>query len=308
MNTVKTKKCNNRIKSCFADRVFDIINTIILAFILIITAYPLIITISSSISSANAISAGKVYFLPVDITFDGYIAVVKNKQVITGVTNSVFYTAVGSAINVVMTVLAAYPLSRKDFRPQKFVSLMFAFTMWFSGGMIPSYILVRDLGMINTRWAMLIPPAFGVWNMVLVRTYFQSNIPESLFESARLDGCDDWKYLMKIVLPLSKPILAVITLYSVVGHWNAFFSANLYLQSAKLQPLPVILREILLLSQTNDIANEVAMATEGTASLQELNVILKYSLVVVSSLPMALLYVFTQKYFTKGIMVGSVKG
>ena len=226
-----------------------------------------------------------------------------------GLYNSVFYTLVGSVINIVVTVLAAYPLSRKDFRPQKFASLMFAFTMWFSGGMIPTYILVRDLGMINTRWAMLIPTLFGVWNMVIVRTYFQSSIPESLFESAKLDGCDDWKYFSKIVIPLSKPTLAVVTLYYVVGNWNSFFNANLYLQSSNLKPLPVVLRDILLLSQTNDIASEVVSSTnDSTASLQELNVLLKYSLVVVSSLPMAILYVFTQKYFTKGIMVGSVKG
>lgn len=300
---------SNHIRNCFADNLFDIVNTIFMVFIFIITAYPLIITISSSISSPAALSAGKVWFLPVDITFDGYLAVIKNNEVTTGLYNSVFYTLVGSVINVVVTVLAAYPLSRKDFRPQKIASFMFAFTMWFSGGMIPAYILVRDLGMINTRWAMLIPSLFGVWNMVLVRTYFQSNIPVSLFESAKLDGCDDWKYFAEIVLPLSKPILAVVTLYYVVGNWNSFFNANLYLQSAELKPLPVVLRDILLLSQTNDIATEVgSYANKGTASLQELNVLLKYSLVVVSSLPMAILYVFTQKYFTKGIMVGSVKG
>lgn len=299
-------KRSNRIKGCLSDKIFDVVNAVVLGFILIVVAYPLIIAISSSISSGEALMSGKVWFLPVDIGFDGYAVVVKNKEVVTGLTNSVFYTVTGTLINMIVTILAAYPLSRKDYRPRTFISLMFAFTMWFSGGLIPSYILVRDLGMYNTRWAMIIPGAMSVWNMVLIRTYFQSSIPESLFESARLDGCDDFKYLTKIALPISLPVIAVVTLYYTVANWNSFFNAYLYLQKAELKPLQVVLRDILLMSQMEDLVP--AEGATDNAKLQSLNEVLKYSLVVVSSLPMALLYVATQKYFTKGIMVGSVKG
>lgn len=301
------KKRNNRIKGCLSDKIFDIVNAIVLGMILIIVAYPLLIAISSSISSPDALMSGKVWLFPVGVSFAGYEVVIKNKEVLTGIGNSVFYTVAGTAINMVVTILAAYPLSRKDFRPRTFVNLMFAFTMWFSGGLIPTYILVRDLGMYNTRWAMLIPSAMTIWNMILIRTYFQSSIPESLFESARLDGCDDFKYLTKIAIPISLPVIAVVTLYYTVANWNSFFNAYLYLQKAELKPLQVVLRDILLMSQMEDLAVTAENAATD-AKLKSLNEVLKYSLVVVSSLPMALLYLATQKYFTKGIMVGSVKG
>lgn len=300
-----TTNKKNRIKGCFADRVFDGLNLAVMLMIFIVVAYPLIIVISSSFSNPSDLVAGRVWFLPVNFTTLGYELILTNEQIGTGVMNSVFYTVVGSAINIVITVLAAYPLSRKDFRPRTFISLMFAFTMWFTGGIIPTYLLVRDLGMYNTRWAMLIPTAMSVWNMVIVRSYFQNNIPESLFESAKIDGCDDKNYLLKIAIPISKPVLSVITLYYVVANWNSFFNAYLYLQKSALQPLQVVLRDILLMSQMEDV---MTVSSEEQAVMQEMSTLLKYSLVVVASLPMALLYVATQKYFTKGIMVGSVKG
>ena len=298
-------KRKNHIKGCFTDRVFDAMNFLVLLFIFIVVAYPLIIVISSSFSNPSDLVAGKVFFLPVNPTLMGYKMILTNEQIGTGVMNSVFYTVVGSLVNIVMTVLAAYPLSRKDFRPRTFISLAFAFTMWFSGGLIPTYILIRDLGMYNSRWVMIIPTAMAVWNMVIVRSYFQNNIPESLFESAKIDGCDDKNYLLRIVIPVSKPVLSVITLYYVVGNWNAFFNAYLYLQKSSLQPLQVVLRDILLMSQMEDV---MTVSSEGQEIMKEMSTLLKYSLVVVASLPMALLYLATQKYFTKGIMVGSVKG
>ena len=305
MSTNVKKKVNNRIKDCTSDKIFNVVNILLLGFILIVIAYPLLVTVSSSLSSGEALMSGKVWFLPVDFNFEGYKVVIKNHQVVTGLTNSVIYTVTGTLINMFVTILAAYPLSRKDFRPRTFINLMFAFTMWFSGGLIPSYMLVKDLGMYNTRWAIIIPGAMSVWNMILIRTYFQNSIPESLFESAKLDGCDDFNYLVRIAIPISLPVIAVVTLYYTVANWNNFFNAYLYLQDAELKPLQVVLRDILLLSQMDDLAADGA--TES-AKLQSLNEVLKYSLVVVSSLPMALLYVATQKYFTKGIMVGSVKG
>lgn len=302
----KNKKINNHIKGCFSDKVFDVVNTIVLAFLLIVIAYPLIIVLSSSISSSQALYSGAVRFLPVDVTFSAYQRIIENKQVVTGIVNSVVNTLLGTALNMVVSILAAYPLSRKDFRARNFVNLMFAFTMLFSGGLIPTYLLVRDLGLYNSRWALIIPVAMSVWNMILIRTYFESSVPESLFESARLDGCDDFRYLLNIAIPVSLPVIAVVTLYYTVAHWNSFFTAYLYIQKTELKTLQVVLRDILLLSQTENLAptgNEEAMAQ--MAALSET---LKYSLVVVSSIPMTILYLFTQKYFTKGIMVGSVKG
>ena len=299
------KKNMNRIKSCRSDKVFDVVNATVLALILIVIAYPLIIAISSSFSSGEALSQGKVLFFPVDFHLEGYKVVVNNKQVLTGLFNSVYYTVAGTAINMFVSIIAAYPLSRKDFRPRVFINMMFAFTMLFGGGIIPNYILVKDLGLFNTRWAMLIPSAMSVWNMILIRNYFQHGIPESLFESARLDGCDDFRYLLYIAIPISLPTIAVVTLYYAVGNWNAFFNAYMYLQKAELKPLQVVLRDILLMSQMDELA---PTTTESEVQMKSLNEVLKYSLVVVSSLPMAILYVFTQKYFTKGLMVGSVKG
>lgn len=300
------KRNNNRIKGCLSDKIFDIINTILLTFLLIVIAYPLLIVLSSSISGSQALFSGKVWLYPVDITFGGFERIVTNNQVLTGIGNSVFYTVVGTSINMVVSICAAYPLSRKDLRIRGFINRMFAFTMLFSGGLIPSYILVRNLGMYNTRWALLIPCAMSVWNMILIRTYFQASIPESLFESARLDGCDDFRYLLYIAIPVSLPVIAVVTLYYTVAHWNTFFSAYLYLQKASLKPLQVVLRDILLMSQMENLAPTVN--SEAEAQMAQLSETLKYSLVVVSSIPMTVLYLFTQKYFTKGIMVGSVKG
>ena len=301
---IRLKRNKNKIKGCMSDKIFDVINTIVLTLILIVVAYPLIIAVSSSFSSGVALLQGKVILFPVDFHLEGYKVVTQNKQVLTGLYNSCYYTITGTVINMAVSILAAYPLSRKDFRPRTFINLLVAFTMLFGGGIIPQYILVKDLGMYNTRWAMLIPSAMSAWNMILIRNYFQNGIPESLFESARLDGCDDWRYLFNIALPVSLPTIAVVTLYYAVANWNAFFSAYMYLQSPHLRPLQVILRDILLMSQADDIA-----PTSGEeAQVPALFEVLKYSLVVVSSLPMALLYVSAQKYFTKGLMVGSVKG
>lgn len=303
MKSITNKQ--NKIKGCFSDKVFDVLNTTLLFLIFLMVGYPLVIVISSSFSSAEALLAGKVWLFPIDATIAGYQAVIRHKQIWSGIYNSVFYTVVGTVINMIITVLAAYPLARKDFAPRKFLSLMFAFTMWFHGGLIPSYILVRDLGLYNTRWALIIPSALNVWNMVIVRTYFQNSIPESLFESARLDGCDDKTYLLKIALPLAVPTLAVVTLYYSVAHWNVFQSAYIYIQNQALQPLQIVLREILLLSKMQEVSVEI---TSGEVNAQQMSELLKYSLVIVASIPMVILYFFVQKYFTKGIMVGSVKG
>lgn len=291
-------------KASFADRTFDIINVLMMVFILIVTMYPVIIMVSSSLSSAEALMAGRVRFLPVDVNFEGYKAVFKNESIWTGLGNSFFYMIVGTFVNMLFTILAAYPLSREDFKPRGVIAMIFAFTMWFSGGLIPTYILIKDLGMLNSRLAMIIPVALNVWNMVIIRTYFQSSISKEILEAAKIDGCSDYGYLWKIAVPLSKPAIAVVTLYYAVGHWNVFTQAYIYLQKSELFPIQVVLRDILLLSQTQEMAGDVASDTNARL----LSELLKYAVVIISSLPLVLIYPFVQKYFVKGIMVGGVKG
>lgn len=299
-------KNKNYIKGSMEDKFFDIINITLLLFVFFVVAYPLIIVISSSFSNPAAIASGKVWLFPVRFTLDGYKVMFHHKQVWQGTINSVFYTLAGTAINMVFTVLAAYPLSRKDFRLQKPIALIFAFTMWFSGGLIPIYLLVRDLNMYNTRWALLIPTSMSVWNVVIVRTYFQNSIPGELYESIKIDGGDDFAYLLKIAVPLAMPSLSVVCLYYMVGHWNNFFQAYIYLQDQALFPLQVVLREILLLSQMQEMSMDV-LKSEGNTT-QHMSELLKYSLIVFASLPMLLLYIGLQKNFRKGLMIGSVKG
>ncbi len=291
-------------KETRADRVFDWINVIFATLVLFVVAYPLIVVLSSSFSDAFALMAGKVWLFPVKPTLDGYKAILQHKQVWTGVYNSVIYTVFGTAVNMVVSVLAAYPLSRKDFSLRGPISLIFAFTMWFSGGLIPTYLLIKSMGLFNSRLVMILPTAMSVWNMIIIRTYFQSNISGELLESAKLDGCDDFRYLAQIAIPLSKPVLAVVCLYYMVANWNVFMNAYLYLQKQELYPIQIVLREILLMGNVEEIATNATK--ESQARL--MNELLKYSLVIVASLPMILVYPFVQKYFVKGIMIGAVKG
>ena len=291
-------------KETRADRVFDWINVIFATLVLFVVAYPLVVVLSSSFSDAFALMAGKVWLFPVKPTLDGYKAILQHKQVWTGVYNSVIYTVFGTAVNMVVSVLAAYPLSRKDFSLRGPISLIFAFTMWFSGGLIPTYLLIKSMGLFNSRLVMILPTAMSVWNMIIVRTYFQSNISGELLESAKLDGCDDFRYLAQIAIPLSKPVLAVVCLYYMVANWNVFMNAYLYLQKQELYPIQIVLREILLMGNVEEIATNATK--ESQARL--MNELLKYSLVIVASLPMILVYPFVQKYFVKGIMIGAVKG
>lgn len=286
------------------DKSFDVVNFIMMTAVFVITVYPLIIVVSSSCSSAEALMAGKVRFLPVDFTLDGYKAVFANKNILTGLENSIFYTVVGTFVQMTMTILAAYPLSRNDFKLKGIISLLFALTMWFSGGLIPTYLLVRNLGLFNTRLALILPSAFSVWNMVIVRTYFQSNINAEMLEAAKIDGCDDFRYLWQIAIPLSTPVIAVIALYYAVANWNVFQQAYMYIQDQNLFPIQVVLRDILLLSQTQELSGDVASGTNARLMSE----LLKYAVVVVASLPMVIVYPFVQKFFVKGIMVGGVKG
>ena len=295
---------SNRIATPAADKRFYFISDVILAVLVLLVLYPLILVISSSFSSPAAVYAGRVFLWPVDLSVEGYKAVFKNKQIISGFLNTLYYTVAGTVINLLTTTLAAYPVARRTLPYRKQIMLLFIFTMFFSGGMIPNYILLMNLKMLNTRWALLIPGAISVYNMILMRTFIE-NIPADLNEAASIDGCSDIRYLISIVLPLSKSIIAVLTLYYAVAHWNAYFNAMMYLTDQKLMPLQLVLRDILISNTINlsEIADE-----ETLRAKQGLSELMKYALIVISSLPVMVIYPFIQKYFVQGVMIGSIKG
>jgi len=297
----------NTIYGTVADRIFDVINLILLLLALIIVLYPLIFIVSSSLSTSEAVISGAVWLWPVGWDLAGYEAVFNHKNIVNGFLNSFLYMVSGTLINVTLTIMAAYPLSRKDFFGRKFWMFLFTFTMMFSGGMIPSYLLVKNLGLLNSRWAMIIPNAMSVWNVIITRTFFQSTIPDELLEASKLDGCSDWRFIVSVVVPLSASIVAVNTLFYAVGHWNAYFNALIYLRDQKLYPLQIILRDILIQNEI-DAAQLSMYDVRDAAARQSLRVRLKYSLIVVASVPLLVAYPFVQKHFVKGVMIGSIKG
>jgi multiple sugar transport system permease protein/putative aldouronate transport system permease protein len=261
--------------------------------------------VSASFSTAAAVNAGKVWLLPVDPTLFNFKMVLQYKSVWLGYRNTIFYTGCGTIINVVITLMCAYPLSRKGLFGRGFFTFIFTFTMIFSGGMIPAYILMRNLRIINTVWAMLLPGALNITNMIVTRTYFQTSVPHELLEASKLDGCSDAQYFFRVLLPLSHSVVAVIALFYAVGHWNAYFNAFLYLSKKELYPLQLFLREILVQNQfSSDILADPDMAQQ----LLGLQDTLKYAIIVLSTVPLMCLYPFAQRHFVKGVMIGSLKG
>lgn len=303
MSTAKME-VRSSIKLTPADRRFYLVVTVLLVLLVAVVVYPIVLVIASSFSSPAAVYAGRVFLWPVEPSLEGYGAVFKNKQILSGFANTMFYTLGGTIINLFMTTLAAYPLSRRTLPYRKSIMMLFIFTMFFSGGMIPNYILLMNLRMLNTRWALLIPGAISVYNMILMRTFFE-NIPVELYEAASIDGCTDIRYLLTVMLPLSKPIIAVLALYYAVNHWNAYFNAMMYLTDQKLVPLQLVLRDILISNTIN--LNEI-MDEETMRARQGLSELMKYAIIVVSSVPVMIIYPFIQKYFVKGVMIGSIKG
>ena len=275
-----------------------------LIFIMVVILVPVLFIIASSFSDAKAVSAGRVFLWPVDFSLAGYQVIFQSPNIVRAFANSVAYTAVGTVVSVSLTLLAGYPLSRTDLRIRGFVMFLFTVTMFFSGGMIPTYLVVSKLKLVDSFWAMILPSAMGVWNVILIKTYIQSSIPGEIYESASIDGCSDWKYFIQMVIPLSKPIIAVMILLYAVGKWTDFFPGHLYLTDVTKQPLQLLLRNILV---TNDAAGMQLSLTEQM-NRQELKTLLQYSLIIVSSVPVMILYPFIQKYFVKGIMMGSIKG
>jgi len=302
-NEVSVRK--RKIKDTMEDCVFYTIIYVILTILLLIVGLPLIYVLSASFSSPSAVIAGKVFLFPVDFSLEGYKAVFEHKDVITGYKNSLLYLGLGTVINVVLTMCAAYPLARNDLPGRKYIMMLFTFTMIFSGGLIPNYILVNKLKMLNTVWAMVIPNAVSVYNMIVACTFIRSNIPNELLEAAQIDGCGDIYFFIKIVIPLSKAVIAVITLYYAIAHWNSYFDALIYLNDKKLYPLQIILKDILV---SNQIDASMVYDPELAEVKQGLSELLKYSLIVVSMIPVLIIYPFVQQHFVKGVMIGSIKG
>lgn len=298
-------KKNYQIRTSRIDKVYYAFANTGLFIFFIIILLPLINIVASSFSSARAVGVGKVLLWPVDATLDGYAAVFEFKGIWRSYANTIFYTVLGTAINLVMTMICAYPLARRNLPYKKFFIALFMFTMFFGGGTIPNYILVRDLKMMNTAWAMVIPGAMSVYNMIIARTFIQG-IPYDMEEAAKIDGCSDFRYFFSIVLPLSKTVVSVLCLYYAVSHWNDYFTAFLYLNDNAKMPLQITLRQILIQNSFTESATSVNEETLlNNAALQDL---LKYSLIIVSSLPVLVVYPFVKKYFLKGVMLGAVKG
>jgi putative aldouronate transport system permease protein len=287
-----------------SDVLFDSLNSAFFVCVLLIVLYPLYFIIIASFSDPVGITNGKVWFWPKGFNVDGYKAIFTHQEIWRGYRNSLFYTGLGTVINVVLTITAGYGMSRRDMIGRNSMMFVIIFTMFFSGGLIPSYLLVRDLGMINTVWALVIPGAVSAYNLIIVRTFFQNSLPHELLEAAQMDGCSDFKFFMKVAIPLSLPIIAVMTLFYAVGHWNSYFGAMLYLNDETKYPLQLVLRKILILSDTGDMMSDNATMMEQMEKTQ----LIKFGVIIVACLPVLILYPLLQRYFIKGVLIGSLKG
>ena len=300
---------HHALKRTRGDVIYDTVIFIILTFIFFIVAYPLYFVIISSISDPIEVSAGKVVLTPVGVTLDGYTEVFKTKTVMRGFRNSLIITVMGTCINLLVTIPPSYALSRPHFSLKRPITLFYIVTMFVGGGMMPTYIIIRDTGLLDTWWALVLPGCLGVYNMIVARTFFKTNIPLELMEAAKLDGCGNTKFFIYIVLPLSGAITAILCLYYGVGHWNSYFSALMYIQKRELWPLQLELRNILVLNtniQTKQVMTEAELLEKRR--LEALKEMMKYSLIIISSIPVLIIYPFVQKHFVKGVMIGSVKG
>ncbi|KIL41976.1 sugar ABC transporter permease [Gordoniibacillus kamchatkensis] len=292
------------------DKAFLICNYIYVFLAFLIVLYPLVYIISASISNPKLVASGAMWLWPKGITFEGYKRVFANTSIWTGYGNTILYTAVGTAINLAVTLPAAYALSRKDFVGRNFFMGMFMVTMFFGGGLVPTYLLVKQLGMINTMWAIVVPSAASIWNIIVSRTFFQGSIPKELQEAAQIDGCTNMRLFIRIILPLSLPIIAVMALFYGVGNWNSYFSALIYLNDSAKYPLQLVLRQILVLQEMAaqgggaiDVSTAVSMNSKA-----EIAALVKYAVIIVATVPVIAIYPFLQRYFVQGVLIGSVKG
>lgn len=291
---------------------FDIVVDAILIFITLLCLYPLYYTVIASVSDFTAVATGKVSFWPVNFQLKAYKAVFENQQIWLGYRNTIIYTVLGTSFNLFLTIPTAYVMSKKQMFGHTIITWYFLITMYFSGGMIPTYLLYKDLGLLNNPLVMIITGGLSIYNMIVARTYFSSSIPADLYEAGRIDGCSEFGLFFKIALPLSMPITAVMMLYYAVGHWNSYFNAMMYLTKVDYQPLSLVLRRILIMNQS--AVDEAGLMTLDPALLQDaaeranLAIVMKYALVLIASAPMLAIYPFIQKYFVKGVMIGALKG
>ena len=291
------------------DRIFDAIDFILLTLVFLIVAYPLYFILISSISDPVVVARGEVTVVPIGFTLDGYIRVFRESTVMRGFLNSMVYTFVGVAVNLLVTLPTSYALSRRDFFAGRPIMIFYMLTMFVSGGLMPTYLVVKGTGLMDSMWALIVPGAVSVYNMIVARTFFKANIPGELLEAAKLDGCGNTRFFLHIVLPLSSAIIAILVLYYGVGHWNSYFNALLYITDREKWPLQLELRSILLqnmLSQSKSVMSAAELAEKKR--LEALVEMMKYSLIIVSSIPVMILYPFVQKHFVKGVTIGSVKG
>lgn len=303
--SIAHSKPRNRVRLSRQDKAYYSVVYTLVTLLTLIVLLPLINVLACSFSAPEAVASGKVLLWPVNFSVSGYERVFNTDEIWIGYANTLYYTIVGTFVNVFVTMICAYPLARRGLPYKSFFSFLFAFTMLFSGGLVPTYLLARNLHLLNTRWALIIPGAMGVYQMIVTRTFLVANIPQELLEMSQIDGCNDFRFFWSFVLPLSKAVIAVTAMQYAVGHWNSWFSAFLYLSDDKKYPLQMMLRRILVMNQikaSDYVDEETLVAMEGMADL------LKYSLIVVATVPILCAYPFIQKYFVKGIMIGSLKG
>jgi putative aldouronate transport system permease protein len=287
---------------------FVIGNYLFIAVLLIVVLYPLLYIVSASVSDPLAVNSGKMWLWPVGFTLEGFARVFRDPAILVGYRNTLFYTVVGTLINLLVTLPCAYALSRADLKGRSAILALIIFTMFFSGGIIPNYLLVRDLGLINTVWALLLPKAAAAWNILVAMAFFRMTIPQELHDAAVIDGCSEFRFFTGIVLPLSKAIIAVMALFYAVGHWNQYFDALIYLSDRNIYPLQLFLREILVQQQMSASMMMDGASMEAMAQQARIADIVKYAVMIVASLPLLIAYPFLQRYFVKGVMIGSVKG
>ncbi|WP_426452822.1 carbohydrate ABC transporter permease [Paenibacillus sp. S-38] len=288
------------------DLIFDVLNYFVLSVIALIVLYPLYFVFIASISNPTAVLNGEMWIWPKGITMEGYSRIIQEGSIWRGYQNTILYTSVGTAINVLLTVLAGYALSRKDLYGRSTIMVYLLITMFFSGGLIPTYLVIKKLHLINTMWALILPKAVSLFNVIIARSFFQDTIPVELLEAAKMDGCSDVTFFAKIVLPLSKAIIAVLALFYAVGYWNSFFDALIYLGDERMYPLQLVLRNLLVIQ--NELASQFVTDVESAEVQQRVASLLKYGVIVIASLPLLVVYPFIQRYFVQGVMIGSVKG
>lgn len=287
-----------------SDSLFDIVNYIVLGVVVLIIAYPLYYIITASFSDPYEVYAGKTFFFPVSFTIDGYRRIFQDDSIVMGYLNSVIYTVIGTIVSVFLVITTGYAVSKKTLPGRKLIMMFFVFTMYFGGGLIPTYLVVKQMGLINSMWALILPGQVAVFNVIIARTFFETSIPPSLTEAAAIDGCSNLRTFASIILPLSKPIISVMVIFSMVAFWNDWFAALVYLPEQAKAPLQLVLRKILIQSQA---ASTMMSGMGSYADQNKITEMIKFASIVVASVPMLVVYPFVQKYFSQGVMIGAIK-